>query len=192
MKVIAGLGNPGKKYEGTRHNVGFDVVRELTRRSGGEFPRLKFDALVTECAAWRGHRVALVAPQTFMNLSGRSVRAVRDFYKLELSDILIVCDDVNLPVGQLRLRKSGSAGGQKGLADIVRQLGSEEVPRLRLGVGGRPEHMDLADHVLGRFNASEESTVNEAVMRAADACETWLESGLDAAMNRFNMSKKEA
>lgn len=192
MKVIAGLGNPGKKYEGTRHNVGFDVVRELNRRSGGEFPRLKFDALVSECASWHGQRVLLVAPQTFMNLSGRSVRAVRDFYKVEVPDVLVICDDVNLPVGQLRLRKSGSAGGQKGLADIIRQLGTEEVPRLRLGVGGRPEHMDLADHVLGRFGGSEQPAINEAVNRAADACETWLASGLEAAMNRYNGTKKDA
>jgi peptidyl-tRNA hydrolase, PTH1 family len=192
MKVIVGLGNPGKKYDGTRHNVGFEVVRELTRRSGAEFPRLKFDALVSECAAWHGERVVLVAPQTFMNLSGRSVRAVRDFYKLDLSDILIVCDDVNLSVGQLRLRKGGSAGGQKGLADIVRQLGSEEVPRLRLGVGSRPDHMDLADYVLGRFGGSEQKVVDEAVCLAADASETWLKSGLDVAMNRFNVTKKDA
>lgn len=185
MKLIVGLGNPGKKYEGTRHNVGFLLVAELAVRHGAARPRVKFEAEIAEILIG-AERVLLMAPQTYMNHSGRSVRQAVDFYQLAATDVLVVCDDINLPLGRLRLRKEGSAGGQKGLANILQHLATENVPRLRIGVDLPPAGRDAADYVLDRFSKAELKVIEEAVRRAADAAEVWLSQGPDVAMNRFN------
>lgn len=185
MKVVVGLGNPGLKYRGTRHNVGFEVLAELARRTGAPKPKVKFEAELVETTL-SGEKVLLVAPHTYMNLSGRSVRQAVDFYQLPLDDLLVVCDDLNLDVGRLRLRPGGSAGGQKGVADIIRHLGTEQFPRLRIGIGRPPGQMDAADYVLGRFSKQEREQVDHAVIAAADGVEQWVRAGISAAMNQVN------
>ncbi len=185
MKIVVGLGNPGDKYAGTRHNVGFDVLAELGRRGGAGKPRLRFEALVTEVACGT-EKLLLVAPQTFMNLSGRSVQQFVRFFQAPLAEVLVVCDDLNLKVGQLRLRASGSAGGQKGLQSILTCLGGEAVPRLRLGIGRPPANFDAADYVLSRFRKDELEQMDSAIGRAASAVEVWARDGISAAMNQFN------
>ncbi|MGQ0635746.1 MAG: aminoacyl-tRNA hydrolase [Planctomycetaceae bacterium] len=190
MKLVIGLGNPGKKYAGTRHNVGFDLIAELATRGAAPRPRSRFEAEIAE-ATLAGQRVLLAAPQTYMNASGISARQIVDFYQLATSDLLVVCDDINLPLGKLRLRKTGSAGGQKGLADILRHLGTEAVPRLRIGIARPPEGRTSTDHVLDRFSKPERAEIEAAVQRAADAIELWLTSGFDAAMNRFNAAESK-
>jgi peptidyl-tRNA hydrolase, PTH1 family len=190
MKLVVGLGNPGRKYEGTRHNVGFEVLAELARRhvSGKQSPVKVKSAFRGELADLNvaGERLLLLWPQTYMNLSGASVLEARDFYKLSNDDLLIVCDDFNLPLAKLRMRKTGSSGGQKGLENIVSRLGTEDVPRLRIGVGPVPEHFNGADFVLGKFTRQEIPVVREAIVRAAEAVECWAREGIQPAMNRFN------
>jgi PTH1 family peptidyl-tRNA hydrolase len=190
MKVIVGLGNPGRKYSGTRHNVGFQVVSELALRHNAAAHRLKFEAEITEIQPG-SERVVLAAPQTFMNASGRSVRSLMDFYQLKLSNLLVICDDIALPLGRIRLRKSGSSGGQKGLENILQQLGMQEVARLRIGVDAPPPQMDAADYVLGKFSKAEKEIVDNVLSRAADAAEAWAINGITAAMNRFNSAGPE-
>lgn len=185
MKLIVGLGNPGRKYAGTRHNIGFEVLAELARRNSAPSPRVAFEAELAETNIG-GERVLLVAPQTFMNLSGRTVRKALDFYKLQLSELLVISDDLNLPVGRLRLRKSGSAGGQKGLKNIIEHVGTEEFARLRIGIDRPPERIDATAYVLQRFAAAERDAIDAAVSSAAQAAELWVTQGSDAAMNRAN------
>jgi peptidyl-tRNA hydrolase, PTH1 family len=185
MKLIVGLGNPGRKYAGTRHNVGFDVLAALARRGGAPSPRSVFEADLTETNIG-GERTLLLAPQTFMNLSGRAVRQALDFYKLPLSELLVVCDDLNLPAGRLRLRKSGSAGGQKGLKNIIDHVGTEDFARLRIGIDRPPDRIDATAYVLQRFAAAEKDAIDAAVKSAADAVELWVTRGPDAAMNIAN------
>lgn len=185
MKIVVGLGNPGQKYAGTRHNIGFEVLGELARRWQGGKSRTRFDAELFEIIC-RREKVLLVAPQTFMNLSGRCVQPILKFYHASLDDVLVVCDDMNLPTGQLRLRAAGTAGGQKGLADIIKMMGSDAIPRLRFGVGRPPGQMDAADYVLGQFRRDEQEVIDVALQQAADAVETWVNDGLTSAMNRFN------
>lgn len=185
MRLVVGLGNPGPKYEGTRHNVGFRVLDELARRLSAGKPRSRFEARLAE-VAFADQKVLLAAPQTYMNESGRSVRQIIDFFSLPLSDLLVVCDDFNLELARLRMRPSGSAGGQKGLADIIRHLSTEDFARLRIGIGRPPEHIDSVDFVLSRFNRSEQKRVDEAILEAAEGIELWLQSGLERAMNRVN------
>lgn len=198
MKLVVGLGNPGKKYEGTRHNVGFDVLVEMFARTGqGDFwkqAKSKFDALSQEVTVpgFRGsgdERVLLVAPMTYMNLSGRSVKQFAQFYRSEPTDVLVICDDMNIDAGRLRMRASGSAGGQKGLKNILEQLGTEDVPRLRVGVGRPPEGFDPADYVLQQFRSSERPQINEAVSDAALGAEYWAVRPIDAVMNVVNAPK---
>jgi PTH1 family peptidyl-tRNA hydrolase len=191
MKLIVGLGNPGRKYVGTRHNVGFDVVAELSRRASAPAPRKAFDSELAEIAVG-DERVLLAAPQTFMNLSGRAVRQILDFYKLGLADLLVVCDDLNLPLGRLRLRKNGSAGGQKGLKNIIEHAGTEEFARLRIGIDRPPERMDATAYVLQKFTASERDAMSDAVAAAAAAAELWVTQGPEAAMNRVNAAPGSA
>jgi PTH1 family peptidyl-tRNA hydrolase len=191
MHVVVGLGNPGKKYEGTRHNIGFEVLSELSARCDGGKPKVRFEAETVEVASGTS-RLLLLAPQTFMNLSGRSVRQTIEFFQLPYENLLVVLDDLALPLGKLRLRPSGSAGGQKGLANIIQQLGTDQFARLRIGIDPRPEHMDAADYVLSRFHSSERETISNAVKRAADAVEHWATKGLAAAMNAFNTGDEEA
>ncbi len=183
-KLVVGLGNPGSKYEATRHNIGFAVVDRLA--AGGCPVRFasKFDGLLAETEI-DFHRVLLLKPQTFMNLSGRSVRQVTQFYKLGLDDVLVVCDDLSLPLGKLRLRPGGSDGGQKGLRDIALQLGSEQYPRLRIGLGERG-NADASDFVLSRFRPSELPVIEDALIAATQAVAVWVTQGVQAAMNRFN------
>ena len=185
MKLVVGLGNPGRKYQGTRHNVGYEVVTDLARRFGAGAARSNFQGEVVD-ASIQGERLVLLSPQTFMNASGASVLAARDFYKLHNTELLIVCDDLHLPLGSLRIRAQGSSGGQKGLADITRVLGTEVVPRLRVGIGEAPPAWDAADYVLGKFTRQELAMIEDVVVRAAEAVETWVRRGMQAAMNEFN------
>jgi PTH1 family peptidyl-tRNA hydrolase len=184
MKLVVGLGNPGSKYDGTRHNIGFEVVDRLAEGgSGARFAR-KFDGLLAETEI-DFQRVLLLKPQTFMNLSGRSVSQALRFYKLNLTDLLVVCDDLNLPLGKLRVRGGGSDGGQKGLRDITAALGAENYARLRVGIGDRGE-ADATDFVLSRLRSSERVVMDDALIVASQAVAVWVGQGLAAAMNRFN------
>ncbi len=185
MKLVVGLGNPGPKYAGTRHNVGFDVIAQLAKKHGDGRTRSKFTAELME-ARIGGEKIVLMSPLTYMNESGRSVQPARDFYKLALEDVLVVCDDLSLPVAKLRFRPGGSAGGQKGLADILRRLGSQEVPRLRIGIGQTPPGWDAAAYVLGKFAAEERAEVELAIQRAATAVADWVDHDTAFCMNRYN------
>ena len=182
MKAIVGLGNPGADYKGTRHNVGFDVVDELARRWGIKLKSWKSAASIA-VATDRG---ALIAePTTFMNLSGDAVRKISAFHQIEPSDLLVVVDDVNLPLGRLRVRKMGSAGGHNGLKSVIQHIGPD-FGRLRIGVGRGDPTWDLADHVLSRFEREELEAVEQAIGRASDAAEMFVAEGIELAMNRFN------
>lgn len=184
LKLVVGLGNPGAKYESTRHNIGFEAIDLLAKGgSGASFSR-KFDGQLAEVEI-DFRRILLLKPETFMNLSGRSVSQVVRFYKLDPSDILVICDDLSLPLGKLRLRPGGSDGGQKGLRDIAAQLGTDQYPRLRIGLGDRGE-VDAADFVLGRFRNVERPQINDSLILATQAVAVWVSRGIDAAMNRFN------
>jgi PTH1 family peptidyl-tRNA hydrolase len=187
MKLVVGLGNPGDRYRGTRHNVGFEVVDLLARRHGLAFETAPAEALQ---AKWRraDDTVLLVKPLTFMNLSGEAIGQLGRFYKVALADLLVVCDDVNLPLGRLRLRASGGEGGHNGLRSIADRFGTIEYARLRLGVGRGETRRDMADHVLARFEPDEVPGIEAAVARAADAVDTWVSDGLAKAMNAFNRS----
>jgi peptidyl-tRNA hydrolase, PTH1 family len=184
-KLVVGLGNPGSKYDGTRHNIGFEVVDRLARGgSGASFSR-KFDGQLAE-AEIDFRRVLLLKPETFMNLSGRSVRQAVQFYKLDpAADLLVVCDDLSLPLGKLRIRPGGSDGGQKGLRDIAAQLGTDQYARLRIGLGDRGP-IDASDFVLTRFRAAERPIIDDALIAATQAVAVWVSQGTAAAMNRFN------
>ena len=185
MKVVVGLGNPGQQYQGTRHNIGFEVLYELGRRLQAGGVKLTHSAEIAE-AQFRGEKVLLVAPQTYMNLSGRAVGPILKFFKLTPADLLVVCDDLNLPCGQLRMRATGSSGGQKGLKDIIAHLGTEDVPRLRFGIGRPPGKMDVSTFVLKPFLAEERPDVQAAIDQAVQGIEWWLAEGVTLAMNRLN------
>jgi PTH1 family peptidyl-tRNA hydrolase len=186
MKLVVGLGNPGRQYTGTRHNVGYEVLAELARRWAAEDrPRVQFSG-ETVNATISGVKVLLLSPTTYMNRSGTSVRAAVDFYKLNLHDILIICDDMNLPLGKLRFRSRGSSGGHKGLADIIRALGTEEIPRLRIGIGKPPGGQDSVRFVLSHFGKEEVPVIQKACRKAADAIEIWVTQGIEACMSQFN------
>lgn len=183
MKVVVGLGNPGKQYQATRHNVGFDVVDRLAQGPRcGRF-QARFQAQVAELLEDAG-KVLLVKPETFMNLSGRSVRQVVDFFQLELPDLLVVCDDINLPLGKLRVRNQGTHGGHNGLRDIQSHLGTTEYARLRIGVDAPRD--DAVDHVLGRFRSSELLVIEEALQTAVQAVLVWVHQGIGPCMNQYN------
>ncbi len=183
-KLVVGLGNPGSKYEGTRHNIGFEAVDQLARGGSGTRFQSGFDGLYADTEI-DFRRVLLLKPLTFMNLSGRCVAQAFRFYKLELSDLLVVCDDLNLPLGRLRLRRGGSDGGQKGLRDIAAHLGSQDFARLRIGIG-EAGPIDAADYVLTRFRAAERAVIDDALILATQAVAVWTSQGIDSAMNRFN------
>ncbi len=185
LKLVVGLGNPGRKYERTRHNIGFEVLAELARRHMAPAAKVRFECAFTEIIL-RGNRVFLAAPQTYMNLSGRAVRQIIDFYRIPIGELLVVCDDINLDTGRVRLRASGTAGGQKGLNNIIQQLGTNDFSRLRIGVGRPPGRMDSADYVLSKFMKSEYETMEHAVIQAADCVELWAREGVQAAMNEVN------
>jgi PTH1 family peptidyl-tRNA hydrolase len=185
LKLVVGLGNPGRKYERTRHNIGFEVLAELARRHSAPATKARFESELTEILL-NGRRVILAAPQTYMNLSGRAVRQIIDFYRIPIGELLVVCDDINLDTGRLRLRADGTAGGQKGLNNIITQMGTNAFSRLRIGVGRPPERMDSADYVLSKFMKSEYETMEHAVIKAADGVELWVKVGVQAAMNEVN------
>ncbi len=185
MKLIVGLGNPGRKYDETRHNIGFEVVAELAKHYGDGATRNRFQGEASE-ARIGGTKVLLLCPHTYMNKSGGSALAARDFYKIDNEDILVICDDFSLPVAKLRVRTKGSSGGQKGLQDILNRLGSNEITRLRVGIGPPPEQWDVADYVLSKFNDDERKEINQAITRATDAVVTWVRDGAKECMNQFN------
>lgn len=185
MKLIVGLGNPGRKYAATRHNVGFSVVETLAHRFGLGRARAKFRGETVEVNI-HGRRGLLLCPHTFMNRSGVSVLEARDFFKVDHADVLIICDDFNLPLGRLRCRAKGSSGGQKGLQDIIRSLGTDQVSRLRVGIGAPPNGWDVADYVLSKFTSEELPLVQQAIARTADAAADWIQHGIQVCMNRYN------
>ena len=184
--LVVGLGNPGARYESTRHNMGFLALDRLAEREKLRFNKLRFKAWTAE---WKlgEDKVLVMKPQTYMNLSGESVGAAARFYKIPADHILVVSDDISLPVGKLRLRSAGSAGGHNGLKNIIQHLGTDQFPRIRVGVGEKPHpDYDLADWVLGKFTGEDKKAIDAAVKKAADAIECILKDGLDKGMNRFN------
>jgi PTH1 family peptidyl-tRNA hydrolase len=191
VKLIVGLGNPGRRYQATRHNVGFAVADELARRCDVAFEHGRANALTARVGTGAA-TLFFVKPLTMMNLSGEAVGGLAHFVKIDPSDIMAVADDVNLPLGRLRLRGGGSAGGHNGFRSIIACLGSDLFPRLRVGVGRGDPRRDLADHVLARFDPDEAVEVERAIARAADAVETFLAEGIEAAMNRFNRAEESA
>lgn len=184
MKVVIGLGNPGKKYHGTRHNVGYRVVEELAARHGVQKEESRFDAILGHLVIEQ-EKVIIAKPLTYMNLSGKSVQPLIRWYKLDLNDIIVVCDDMDLNPGIIRLKPKGGTGGHRGLASISEWLGGRDFARLRVGVG-HPVSEDVVNWVLGRFNAEEEELLAAAVQKAADALEVWIKTGINEAMNKYN------
>lgn len=184
LKLIVGLGNPGVKYQGTRHNIGFELVDRLAQGARPTKFASKFDGQLAEIEI-DYRRVLLLKPATFMNLSGRSVGQAVRFHKIDLADLLVVCDDLALPVGKLRLKPGGSDGGQKGLRDVAAHLGTNDFSRLRIGIGEKDE-LDAADYVLSRFRAAERAAIDDALILGTQAAAVWAVQGIDVAMNRFN------
>ena len=192
MYVIVGLGNPDRKYQNTRHNIGFDVIDAIADKNHITVGERKHKALIGKGLVG-GQKVVLVKPQTYMNLSGESVREVIDFYKIdEKGELIVISDDVSLDVGQIRIRKKGSAGGHNGLKNIILHLGHDEFQRVRMGVGEKPEGYDLVDYVLGHFSSEEREIMDESAKRAADAIEVMITDGTDAAMNQYNKKVQQS
>lgn len=186
MYLIAGLGNPEKDYVNTRHNIGFDVIDVIAAQEHIHVTEKKHRAFIGK-GIIAGQKVILVKPQTFMNLSGESIRSLLDYYKVdETQELLIISDDISLPVGQIRIRKKGSAGGHNGLKNIIAHLGHDTFQRIKMGVGEKPPGYDLADYVLGHFDKKDRELMDQAVGKAADAIRVILSEGTDAAMNLYN------
>lgn len=190
MILIAGLGNPGKEYENTRHNAGFLVLDTLAQKLGADLSERKHRALCGK-AVIGGQKVILLKPQTYMNSSGESIRAAADYYKVPPEDILVVYDDISLAPGQLRIRAKGSAGGHNGIKSIIAHLGTQEFPRVKVGIGEKPPRMDLADYVLGHFSSGEKKIMEEVAKEAADAICEIVNVGIEQAMNDHNRRKEE-
>lgn len=184
IKLIVGLGNPGTRYAHNRHNVGFMMVEQFARAHALDFSRKKFSAQIAE-GAIAGERVFLAKPQTYMNLSGEAVSKLYKFYKVAPHDLLVIYDDLDLPLGKIRLRAEGSAGGHHGIESIIARIGTSDFPRLRVGIG-RPNPDADVDHVLGNFDASERVVMDETIVRAVEAIDVWLKEGVVIAMNRYN------
>ena len=190
IRLVAGLGNPGREYDGTRHNIGFAVIDEIASRLGASFSKEpKWDAMLAKVP---GTDLALIKPTTFMNLSGESVGEYARFYRIPAASVLVIADDVALPLGTLRLRREGGSGGQKGLESVLIHFATEQVPRLRVGVGGASTGADLSSHVLSRFRPEEQPTVEETVKRAAEAALCAVNQGIAAAMNLYNATPLSA
>lgn len=185
MHIIIGLGNPTREYQATRHNVGWDVITRLSDDFRIPLDMKKHKAICGK-GMIEGEKVVLAQPVTYMNLSGESVRELVDYYKVSPQEIIVIYDDISLEVGQLRIRKKGSAGGHNGMKSIISQLGTDEFPRIKVGIGEKPKGWDLADYVLSRFREEEEPIIREALKNASDACKLILTSGIDAAMNQYN------
>ena len=190
MYIIAGLGNPGRQYENTRHNAGFMALDALADQLGVAVEEREHKALCGK-GVIGGERVLLLKPQTFMNLSGESIRAAADFYKVEPEHIMVIYDDISLNPGQLRIRKKGSAGGHNGIKSIIACLGTQEFPRIKVGGGAKPDRMDLADYVLGRFSQVEGRIMEDAAKEAGQAAQSIILDGMEAAMNRYNAKKSQ-
>lgn len=187
MKMIIGLGNPGKPYEHTRHNIGFDVVDELANRFNSPLTQMKFKGMYTVIHRPEG-KVLLVKPLTYMNLSGECIVPLMNYYDIAEDQIVVIYDDLDLAVGKLRLRQKGSAGGHNGIKSIIQHLGTQEFNRIRVGVDRPPAGMKVPDYVLSKFLSDEKPLMNEAIKNSADACEKWLTSSFLEVMNRFNGS----
>jgi len=185
MYVIAGLGNPGSKYEGTRHNVGFAAVEEIAREIGSPVIKSKFKALIGE-GKIGGEKVILVKPQTYMNLSGQSILSVMDYYDVPIENLIVIFDDVDTDLGAIRIRKKGSGGTHNGMRSIISELKGDGFPRVRIGIGKAPDRMPLADFVLSRFSSGEGQSIYESVMRAKEAAIAIVKQGVDESMNAFN------
>lgn len=186
MYIIAGLGNPKREYENTRHNIGFDVIEELAEQENIGVLEMKHKAVIGK-GYIEGQKVILAKPQTFMNLSGESIRELADYYKVDATtNLIVISDDISLAPGQLRIRKKGSAGGHNGLKNIISHLGHDNFIRIRMGVGEKPKGYDLADYVLGHFSKEERVLMDEAVKKACDAIRLIIAQDADAAMNRYN------
>ncbi|MDZ7843844.1 MAG: aminoacyl-tRNA hydrolase [Anaerolineales bacterium] len=183
--LIVGLGNPGREYKRNRHNVGFMALDRLAEQFHTSFTRVSMNALVTD-TRYRDQRIYLAKPQTFMNKSGTAVRSLAHFYKLPLSRLLVIYDDVDLPLGTLRLRPSGGSAGQKGLKSIIQQLGSQDFPRLRIGISRPPGRMSVSSYVLQDFSAAEVESLNHVLVEAVDAVKLYLEEGIEQAMTEVN------
>ena len=190
MKVVVGLGNPGSRYQSTRHNVGFDLIDALAQTPGATAYRARFDCEIAELQE-AGQQVLLAKPQTYMNLSGRAVRQIVDFFKLELADLLIVSDDMALPLGKLRAKAGGSHGGQNGLRSIQEALGTADYPRLRIGIGSAPAFVDAADFVLSRFKPGDKAVIDDAMIAAAQGVALWVREGTESLMNKINGEPKK-
>ena len=190
MIIIVGLGNPGREYVGTRHNVGFLVLEKLAEKESISILERKHKAIIGKGVV-AGRKCVLAKPQTYMNLSGECVRQLIDYYKAdETAELIVISDDISLEPGQIRIRKKGSAGGHNGLKNIIAHLGHDSFIRVKMGVGEKPAGWDLVDYVLGRFSKSDREAVEEAADRAVEAIRTIIAEGPDAAMNRFNSVKK--
>lgn len=183
--IIAGLGNPGRKYDNTRHNVGFGTVDLLSQRHGIKVSRLKHKALVGD-GTIKNKKVLLVKPQTFMNLSGESIRDLMEWFKIPMEKLILIYDDADLPLGKVRVRPSGSSGTHNGMKSVIFQLQKDDFPRIRIGIDKAPEGWDLADYVLARFNSEEGKIIGAGISNAADAAEAIVISGVNTAMNRYN------
>ena len=188
MKIVIGLGNPGLKYEFTRHNIGFRIVDSLAKDIKIEFKKIKSYYSLISRGIINNHKIMLVKPQTFMNLSGRAVSRVVSYYKIPLQDLLVVYDDLNLESGQIRIRKKGSAGGHKGIESIMQYLHSEDIPRLRIGIGDPSINFnfDSASYVLSNFNGDEEDRIKETIKLSTEAIKTVIEDGFENAMRKYN------
>lgn len=189
MYLITGLGNPTKEYDKTRHNAGFCVIDVLADKYRIDVSEKKHRGLCGR-GVIAGQKVILVKPQTYMNLSGECLREVADYYKIDPEDIIVIYDDISLEPGQLRIRLKGSAGGHNGIKNIIAQLGTQEFPRVKVGVGAKPPRMDLADYVLGHFSAEDQKIMDEAFKDAADAAAMMITDGAERAMNHYNTKKK--
>lgn len=187
MYLITGLGNPGKEYDQTRHNVGFDVVEELSRRHGISLNKAKFNAVFGE-GRIGDRRVFLVKPTTYMNNSGQAIRQIMDFYKLDADNLCVILDDIDIDFAQIRVKRKGSAGTHNGMKSILYHLGTDEFTRIKVGVGKKHEGEDLAKFVLSRFSGEDRVEIEKTISRAAEAAECWLEYGADRTMNEFNVA----
>ncbi len=191
MYIIVGLGNPKKEYDNTRHNIGFDVIDALANGNRIGMTEKKHKAVIGK-GIIAGQKVILAKPQTYMNLSGESVRELVDYYKIdETTELIVISDDISLDVGQLRIRKKGSAGGHNGLKNIILHLGHDSFQRIKMGVGEKPKNYDLADYVLGHFSKEERLVMDESVLDACKVIEMMINDDTDGAMNLYNKKKKE-
>lgn len=188
MYIIVGLGNPTDKYQATRHNIGWDAITRISDDYGISMDMKKHKAICGK-GSIAGEKVVLAMPTTYMNLSGESVRELMDFYKVSPEEVIVIYDDISLEVGQLRLRTKGSAGGHNGIKSIISHMGTDEFPRIKVGVGDKPKGWDLADYVLSRFAKEEQETIREALKNTSDAVKTILTDGIDVAMNQYNKKK---